>query len=264
MATNKKSLTLSPTKVDTFLGCRRLFKYKFLAPPFTPPQNRYFLIGNVAHKTLENFHRKQSLDSTPRDWRHLMGIVFKQAAVSNKVFDYIESGLINNGDLRNIKQMLINYIDYLIKQKQFPDVVSVEQLSKIQIGKIGVWLKSDRIDAIGKNRYRVIDYKSGNVPSKQDEINSMQLPSYGILVKQKYGKDAKIEGSYLYLKHLCGNDGVRTYDITEEWMQQAEEMYIKVSEEISRGCLFTQNFSYKYCRICDFKRYCRSDENDHL
>ena len=60
MAKDPSKLTLSPTKVDTFYGCRRLFLYNYLRPPFPQKDNKYFAIGNIAHKALELFHSATS------------------------------------------------------------------------------------------------------------------------------------------------------------------------------------------------------------
>ena len=92
------TLTLSPSKVDTFNGCRRLFVYRYLAPPFIPAENRYFLIGNIAHKVLEELHKEQMSD--PKyNHRKEIGRHFKAAVASYKAYDKIKKGVITKEDL---------------------------------------------------------------------------------------------------------------------------------------------------------------------
>jgi len=261
MAHSAASLTLSPTKVDVFFGCRRLFRYRFIAPPFTPPENRYFLIGNVAHRALETLH-KEHLVTPISNWKKAMGQHFRDAAKSHNVDKKIATGVITKSDLFSIKDMMRKYLVHLDGLDAIPKVHKVEALKKINIGGVVVWLKADRIDMIKDHMYRVVDYKSGRPANRKDEQASVQIPSYGILVRQLIDKAAAIEGSYVYLKFLDTKNGVHNYKITDEWMDQATEQYVKVDKALKNGCDFKQNFKYKYCFTCDFKRHCLNDKDN--
>ena len=259
MIKDPTTLTLSPSKVDTFLGCKRLFKYRYINPPFTPAQNRYFLIGNIAHKALETLH-KEHMQNPIKNWNVAMGQHFKNAVKIYRVDRHIFSGILTQDDLFSIKKMLGNYLHYV--KENVPRVRKVEQLKRIDVGGIVVWLKADRIDSIKGGRYRVVDYKSGNVSPKKDERASVQIPSYGLLIKQHIDKDAIVEGAYLYLKFMGANHGIRKYEITEEWIADAVKRYHYVDSELKAGCYFTQNWYYKYCRICDFHEHCVEDQDN--
>ena len=254
-----EQLTLSPTKVDTFQGCRRLFKYKYLKPPFTPEENKYFIIGNIAHRALELFHKKRVPPSNK-----VMGECFKIAALAHRYKQKIKRGKVSYEDMQSIREMLIKYITYLKRLNAQPKIEQVEKLAKINVKGIEVWLKSDRIDKIGRNAYKVVDYKTGRPATKKDELASVQLPSYGLMIKQKVNKNAKIRGEYIYVKHLSPRGGIHAYEITDKMMQNAANKYVKVMEELKSGCKFMQNFQYKYCHFCDFKRYCLEDDDDGL
>jgi RecB family exonuclease len=262
MGKDPTTLTLSPSKVDTFFGCRRLFKYRYISPPFTPEENRFFLIGNIAHKTLENLHKEQ-MDRTKYNWKKEMGRHFKAAITTYKAYDKIKKGVITKEDLYSIKLMMSKYLNYLEKN-DIPNVFQVEKLAKVTIDSVIVWLKADRIDDLGENSYRVIDYKSGSPATKKDELASVQIPSYGIWLRQMIPDADWITGQYLYLKYIDSKKGVHTYDISDEMMDEAEEKYKKVDQKLKNGCDFMQNFKYKYCRWCDFRRYCLEDENNGL
>jgi RecB family exonuclease len=258
---NPAELTLSPTKVDTFYGCRRLFLYTYLMP-FTPKENKYFLIGNIAHNVLENLH-KQQMNDAKINWKSAMGQHFKNALTTYKAGEKIKQGVIVKDDLLSIRRMLKNYLKYL-KRSDAPKVVQVEKLAKIKIDNIIVWLKADRIDDLGENTYKVIDYKSGSPATKKAELASVQIPSYGIWLRQTLADADYIKGEYFYLKYMDSKKGIHSYNITDEMMDKAREKYTEVDQALKNGCKFTQNFGYKYCRVCDFKRVCIKDKNDGI
>jgi len=263
MAKNPATLTLSPTKVDTFYGCKRLFLYKYLAPPFSPPENKYFLIGNLAHWVLENLY-KQHMVSPITDWNKVMGELFKKGVVKYSAFEKIKQGLITKDDLYSIKDMMTRYLKYLKSLDKLPDIHTVEKLAKIDVGGVVVWLKSDRVDDLGDNTFKVVDYKSGKPASLRDELASVQIPSYGIWIRQQYNKSAKIVGEYVYLKHVGAKHGFHAHDITDEMMDKATKKYQFVDKQLKKGCKFIQNFKYKYCFHCDFRKHCVEDDSDDV
>jgi len=262
MGKDPTTLTLSPSKVDTFNNCRRLFYYRYIDPPFTPEENKYFLIGNIAHKVLEELHKEQ-MSSPKIDWKSAMGRYFKSAIKSHNAYASINKGVITKDDLYSIKAMLAKYLNYL-KTHDIPKVFQVEKLAKITFDGVVVWLKADRIDDLGENSYKVIDYKSGKPASKKDELASVQIPSYGIWLRQTLPDADYIKGQYLYLKFVDSKRGIHTYDISDEMMEEAKEKYREVDRELKNNCSFPQNFKYKYCRFCDFRRHCLEDETDGL
>jgi CRISPR/Cas system-associated exonuclease Cas4 (RecB family) len=254
--TDPTKLSLSPTKVDTFFGCRRLFYYRFIEPPFTPPENRYFLIGNIAHKALELYH-KTSARSQSRS-KELAGC-FRRALETYKAKVKIKQGVISKNDIGDIANMLKNYLRY-VHDNGDPKVAAVEKLVKITINGVVIWLKADRIDKLDDNLYKVVDYKTGHPATHTQETDSVQIPSYGLMVRQEINKKAKIVGEYLYLKHMTGGKGIHAHDITEKMMEKTVEKYTKVNKLLKNGCDFPKNLKYRYCRSCDFSNYCRSDK----
>jgi len=260
------TLTLSPTKVDTYFGCRRLFKYRYLVPPFTPSENRYFLIGNIAHKALELYHGGCS-ETKWKKRKLFMGQCFKSAVKKHNAMDRVKDGLIDKSDLFSIKLMIENYLMYLKKldkNGEYPNVFQVEKLAKLEIGGAVVYLKADRVDILGDKKYKVVDYKTGRPASKKDERESVQIPSYGIWLKQQFDESAEVTGEYAYLKHMGHGRGLHSYEITDEAIAQATSKYQFVQKELINGAEFRQNFKYKYCRNCDFSKFCVEDDNDDL
>jgi CRISPR/Cas system-associated exonuclease Cas4 (RecB family) len=262
-----KKLTLSPSKVDTFMGCKRLYKYRYISVPFTPPQNKYFVIGNIAHKALELYHKERFNDKIGRlgGWKRFMGECFKEAMKRENARKYLRDSTISKDDLLSIRDMLKNYVNH-IKKTGAPTVALVEKLAKVNIEGIDVWLKADRVDSLGEKEYKVVDYKSGRPSTKKGERESVQIPSYGLFIKQHVHKNpTNIFGEYCYIKHLDKKNGISAHEVTQEWMDDAASKYKSVYNEITSGkCKFRQNFKYKFCRFCDFKKYCLEDDDDGI
>ncbi len=260
-------LTLSPTKVDTFFGCRRLFKYRYVSPPpVTIVENKYFLIGNVAHWVLEHLYKDYLLLQTQdKSLSAVAGDIFKQSLAKHNAKKALKKGIIEKSDLYAIKDMIKRYLIHIKDYKNIPTVYSTEKLAKISIGGAVVWLKADRVDQLSDNAYKVVDYKSSGRPaSKKDELNSVQIPSYGLWLQSVLGDDISVTGEYIYLRFADRKRGIHTYEITDDMMKEASDKYAFVDQELKNGCSFMQNFKYKYCRSCDFREYCVEDSNDGI
>ena len=253
MIVNGKEFTLSPTKVDTFYNCQRLFYYTYIKPPCPPPTNKYFVIGNIAHRALELFHAKQ-LDGFP--WSKHMSESFRSAANSYKMQINLDSGLISRKDMYDVRDMLKRYIRHL-KISGVPNVYALEKLAKVDINGVPVWLKADRVDMVTPDTFSVVDYKtSGNPPTERDILSSVQVQSYGLWLKQWKGSSIKVQGTYMYLRHLGTKKGTYTCHITDKLMSEAAKKYELVYKRINNSCAYTPNYGYKYCKYCDYRKYC--------
>jgi DNA helicase-2/ATP-dependent DNA helicase PcrA len=257
MASNLDRLTLSPTKVDTFSKCQRKFYYNFINSPFPQMEHDFFIVGNVAHKALELFHQR-FLDNVP--WQTTMSVSFKDAVASQNAFQKIEKGLLTLEHLYSVKQMLKNYLFHL-RSGAVVNVFKLEQLAKITINKVPVGLKADRVDRTSDGGYVVIDYKTSKNPaSKKDELESVQIPSYGIWIRQRLAPDAtKIDGAYYYLRHIKTKRGVHEHKVTEEWMEKAANQYAHVYNLIQNGCKYIKTTERRTCQYCDYRLPCSSD-----
>lgn len=253
------TLKLSASKVDTFLGCRRLFAYRHLRQPFVPPENRYFAIGNLAHTSLEYFHdaklkdfAKGEIVSDPQ----FMKLAFKAAY---KKHEPTLSRVLSREDVVSVKSMLQMYLNKF--KGQYPTTVFIEKYFSIDMKDYVINGRADRVDVDG-NTTIIVDYKSGKPFSKSDAHDSVQLPTYALWVSRLEGMPSDVTGRYLFLKHLDKRNGVMDIEITPDMVDSAVEKYNYVHSELTRGCKFKRNSSYKYCLFCDFRNHCFSDNED--
>jgi CRISPR/Cas system-associated exonuclease Cas4 (RecB family) len=264
---------LSPSKVDCFFGCKRLYLYRYLYK-LPAEEKKHFFIGNVAHAALEFFHKKaqgltlvcdldgipgaasnEVLKETLKDcWKG----VFNKYECDKK----LKSGFISKEDVLSIKEMMKKYLGFL-QGKKFPSVVKLEELHKIPLGNFTIWMKADRIDSCGNNTYKIVDYKTSQKPaSEKDELGSVQIPTYGILVKSLFKNAETILGEYQYLRHL-DSKGVHLYTVTQDLVDNAVAKYREVASELSDSDItFEKNRKYKFCRSCEYSAVCAMDECD--
>lgn len=257
-------MNLSPSKVDCFAGCQRLFYYRYIKKIRTP-ENKYFFIGNLAHKALEIFHKAIAENglSEGMSEKKFLGKCFKEAYAKHNADSKLKSGLVTKQDLYNIKEMMLKYYKHL-QNTGMPVVASVEKMYRFSVGSdITVFMKADRLDNLGDGKYKVVDYKTSSRPApKKDELASAQIPTYGLWVSNTMPDVQEIQGEYQYLRHVDSKAGIRNYEITKAMMEEAKEKYIKTKERLENGCTFDQNFGYKYCgKICDFAKRCLQEDS---
>jgi RecB family exonuclease len=256
MVADISKLTLSPTKVDTFLKCQRKFYYNYLNQPFPQIEHSFFIVGNVAHKALEVFHGK---DFYAKKWHENMANAFKVAVASQNALEKVSRGMLTLENLFEVKTMLKGYISFL-RNGNVVNVYQLEKLVNINIKNVPVWLKADRVDLLPEGGYAVVDYKTSKTPaSKREEQESVQLPSYGMWVRQKINKLANIQGEYYYLRYMNSKKGIHRHQVTDAWMEKAADQYVMVYSHTQNGCAYSKTTNKQTCRWCDYRLPCHSN-----
>lgn len=258
MAEFGRRVNLSPTKVDTFFGCQRLFYYRYINPPYRPPETKPLYLGNVAHAVLQKFH--EDIDTYMGSQGELMGECFRDVFDRYHAKEKLERGFITRQDLHDVRIMLKRYLHKYYKLQKTHNTFMLEKLINFKIGGVPVSLKADRIEKTGDHEFRVIDYKTSQTPpTDAEQLASVQVQSYGIMIRSLYDPKASVFGEYLYLRHLGRKAGVKSYEIDQKMMDAAAKKYQQVYDTISNGCKYFPNRKYKYCGLCDFKRVCVRD-----
>jgi RecB family exonuclease len=256
MAANLKEITLSPTKIDTFYKCQRKYYYSYVNQPYPPAEHNYFIMGNIAHKALDIFHRSHFITGL---WPKGMSVSFREAVAAESAFKKIEQGHLTKEDLFSVKEMLKNYLTFL-RSGTAVNVVQLEKLAFVKISNVPVWLKADRVDRVSDG-YTVIDYKTSKNPAtKKAEIESVQIPTYGIWLKSAFKADnANLYGMYYYLRHIGSKKGVHQHTIDQNWMNDTADKYRCAYQQIINGCKFSKTTDVKSCRWCDFRLACSNN-----
>lgn len=272
--------SLSASKVDCFMGCPRLFLYRYLRKPFDIQENKYFALGNLVHKTLEVFHliaqfgtmvvptttaTGQRAPFDPTQAAELMKYAF-YVAMQQEGSEYkFRLGILSKEDLQSAKNMLKNYLKTV---NWNATTVGVEIKFIIDIEGIEVHGKIDRVELDG-NVLRIIDYKTNKRPYSEKEVEeSVQLSTYSRWVEQSKNKIMEHFGvesiipKYEY--NFLLSQKKREYTVSEASLRADAEKYKKTMSAVRSGKGFHQNFRYKMCGLCDYKGYCLEDKKNDI
>jgi len=249
---------LSPSKIDTFSDCPRLFYYRYIKKPIPEPPKKAFVIGNAVHMTLELFHSGKDLSSKA------MSAAFKTAYNRYKN----EKPVLNRDDWFEIKDMIKKYLKYGPKDGK---VLSIEQFFSINFeGLVTINGKADRLDRDDKNNLYIVDYKtSKSVYTKKEIEKSSQLPIYAYWAKHHFGifedfVPKNIYGVFVFVRHLDTKKGIKKVLITDfdfdKIKERVERMIscMKMGEK-SGSKAFEPNEAFKWCGYCPYRLYCLQD-----
>ena len=256
---------LSPSKVDTYLGCPRQFLYNYIEKPIPFRFNKYFFMGSAIHKIIELFHTKVH-KVRPDQWALLMKACCNKAHKSYPFMKKYATMDLDKRDVTSIQTMAQKYLNY-IRKEGLPNTISAEKMFRVSANGVLVMGKADRVDKLEEGSVKIIDYKSSAKPKpKKEAVKSVQLPTYGWWIRSdtelEPDKTVKIFGEYQYIKHLDKKTGVHTFEITDEQIAEVIEKYTRVNVELQNGATFERNKKYSYCspRTCDYYDYCRKDK----
>lgn len=250
-------IKLSASKVDCYMGCPRLYAFRYIERPFVPPENKYFVIGNVAHKALELFYQKK-YHVVPDKFKDNLSECLKLALQKNDVVSKLKRNEICKKDIESIRLMMKNYLTHVLP-KPTPNVLYIEKAFYINVDDINIAGKADRID-IKDDSYVIVDYKTNSKAFSKKEIEeSVQLPTYKIwLDSLNKDKKMKVFGEYVYLKLTSGKKWTSTFEITDAAVKNAVDKYKWVCQELKNNTNFKRNLSYKYCGpMCDYFGLCQ-------
>jgi putative RecB family exonuclease len=238
-----KDLCLSVSKAKTFEQCPRKYFYHYIEhlPSKKWP---HFALGLYAHKALELFHSRL-LENSEVNLRQLMGTCCRDA------YSYmIESGeTLDQGQVDEVKAMFIIYLRKL--DLNMPSVISTEKSFTISLSDnydlTGVIDRIDQEDEI----IHIRDYKT----SKNERyMDSFQLNTYGLYLKEKYPNTDKFKASYIMLKL---DSKIISYSFTDGDVETCRNHLIRLADKITKEERWLAKPS-KLCDWCDFQSTCQN------
>jgi len=244
-----KDIKLSPTRIKTFLTCRRNYFYKYVdnlkghkIPKDIPLEHE---IGNSVHSALKNLYTKQNFYTDARVLKKDLDFFLDKEAKDNELDKYL---------IALQKKRLEPFVKNEIKR--FDDgwrVLSCEQSYECSFAGTILVGQIDRIDK-RQNEIFVLDYKTGSYPLYNK--NNFQNAT-----------DFQLEFYYLLASSLGDVSGVAYYDlkdskiVPEAFLEEKLEILksnikdMLMLEEINfRKCEDTKN-----CLHCDYKVMCERE-----
>jgi len=260
--------TYSASSYQQLMNC----PYQFFAAQclgLKPPEEIQLALskrdyGERVHLCLQAFH--SDLPSRPGPFpepitrqNRQQAIELMQEIASSVFKDDIEENYIHKGWYHQWLNVIPAYIDWHIENKQHAKVMYTEEKLERPIAE-GLILKGrlDRIDS-QDGSYEVIDYKTGQLPTKKDVLagEQVQLPFYALLTDPKsmpvnsvgylaIGKDTNFKDMFPLAPDELS-------ELANNVLERLKEMV----EEIGQGHELPAWENSKVCQYCDMITLCR-------
>lgn len=264
---NTNKFFLSFSAIETFKTCQRKYYYNYIAK--LPRKDWPWLtFGTFNHLVLEKLHnyilffkkRKKEYNTKDLMKRAFYSAIRKTYRLANNG----KSASLTEQQLNDSKKLLNRYHQKI--EKNEPDVLFTEKYFELDLGD-DIWIRGfmDRVDKIGDNRLKIVDYKTSKeayVVEKND-----QLAIYAIGLRQTLSKkDVEIFKQLDFLKigetEPASKDGLKhdessDKDLLERIKQTGFEIRNKIAtDKLENQWQWTEN---KFCWCCDFKNTCEAN-----
>jgi RecB family exonuclease len=134
-----------------------------------------------------------------------------------------------------------------------PKVLHTEKAFEIKVDDVRVIGRLDRIDDLGDNRVRIVDYKSGAPKDQEKAKKSIQLSIYALAAKTAWGYDAE---KLVFYNLEDQSEAETTRDAAQ--LEAARDKVRDVAAAIAAGD-FHPNPGQQ-CSYCDYRELCPATE----
>ena len=191
----------SPTTLNDYLKCPRLYWYNHHPGLVEEPRSVAMERGGFLHKVLEDFHAKES-EWRPLDSEHQKE--WLEGALQGHLESYLahmEGVLDRKREERQVRSLLANYIRFVTGMQQIRRLgtLATERRFRLQLDGSDIVGKIDRVNDVGDGEVEVVDYKTGaGKPMKYayeayfgPELYDVQLALYYMACKEGFDEEGK-------------------------------------------------------------------------
>ncbi len=248
-------LTLSPSKINIYLNCKKQYYFEYLDPETAKIKKQLkkkraeMEMGSFIHDSLTLFFKNPVEE---RNWPK-MAEILKQVWAGPRGESY---GFKTIEQERGFYNQSLRMLQWFIKNENLkPDIFalpvsppgnSFDDYITIPFGEnLDLGGKIDRIDKLGNGNLEIIDYKTG-----KEKDDNLQLLIYVFLAEKIFEK--KVEKvKYIYLK--SGSIPTITPEIKDK--TEAKEKILDIASQIQTEKEWEPNVS-KLCDYCDYIAFC--------
>lgn len=178
----------SPTSLNDYLKCPRLYWYNHHPGLVAPPRGVELERGSLVHRVLEEFHAREA------EWRHLEPVLQRdwlERILQQHLDAYlarVEAVLDRRAEELRLRRILDNYIRFATSLQPIPRLgtLMVERRFRLELEGAELHGKIDRVNDTGDGTCEVVDYKTGRGKSVQGayeeyfgpELQDVQLATY--------------------------------------------------------------------------------------
>ncbi|MCX6784473.1 MAG: UvrD-helicase domain-containing protein [Candidatus Komeilibacteria bacterium] len=249
----------SYTQIKDFQNCPRTYYYRYIVR-LPLPGAPALSFGNTIHTTLQNFFEEIKKRSSfnqnslfgataPQTVAGASGLVSLDELLAlyakNWQDDWYETKAMKEEYKKKGKAILKDF--YYNEINQQVKVLYLEKMFNIKVGEYSLTGKIDRVDEVGGNQLRVVDYKTGKPKAKLESDDKKQLLIYQLALRDILPASKIAELLYYYLEE--GGSLVPVIG-TDKELDKLREEIIGVIQEI-RDFDFPEFLkNHAKCRYC--------------
>ena len=241
LASVKLPEKFSFTQLKAFETCPK--QYRFAHILMVPTLGRHaFSFGKSIHNTLHEFYSRIQKGKIPTKDELL------KIYETNWIDDWYETKDHEKQRKESGLKALENFYEF--NKKSFQKAPKyLEQPFNIKIGEYTIKGFIDRVDEIGDDQVEIIDYKTGNLPKSDKQMDLEQLLIYALACEEVFKEEPALV-TYYYIE----DNKKFSFQPTEEAKEEIRERVQKTIAEIMRSD-FKATPSWK-CKFCDFYQIC--------
>jgi RecB family exonuclease len=250
MKVSVKDMETSQSRIATYKLCPRKFKYRYIDHLPVIKTWPHLVKGNFAHDVLEVWTKKIIKDPN-------LDIVQAMKESYRALRDSPEyQTLCIDKYLNEIKPWLKKFLEDYRYRRFTP--IAAEQEIKFKYRGIIVTGRIDRIDRVGPNTIKIVDYKTTKDPKY---LTHLQLGMYHVAVKygslSKQFGDCDIETAYVLLRHDMREEPY-TFKVSD--LDACLDEIEDVVSQISADKTWEPRTSHM-CQYCDYFVTCTKEQD---
>lgn len=199
--------SLSPSRASDFTSCPLLYRFRTIDQLPEPPSEAAAR-GTVVHKVLEDLFDLPAPERTPRQAKSMVEQAWEDVRSLDPALATLftsEAEGAEEGWLESCRQVLRRYFD-LEDPRRLEPAEREHYVEALLDSKLLLRGFIDRVDVAADGRIRVVDYKSGRVPSEAYEAKALfQLKFYALVIWRTRG----VVPAMLQLIYLGSGDILR-------------------------------------------------------
>ncbi len=180
---------------------------------------------------------------------------------------------------KRLLRLIINWLEYEKSRKVDFEILSLEKKEEIQLGKLILKIRSDRIDLIKNQGIAVIDYKSSKYSNVgdwfSDRPSGVQIPLYciesdknptGAVIARINFENMKFLGFSKENQIIPDVDTFKGYGEIKNWddlLKFWKKSFLSLADEIMSGIADISPKNENDCNVCELQSLCRFQQSDY-
>jgi len=250
--------SLSPSKVSTFKDCALAFRFSAIdrlpEPPSAPATK-----GSLVHRALELLFCAEADDRTPELARHCLDEAILEFATEPDFTGLDLDDAARAAFFADAAAMVERY--FTLEDPRRVSPIGIELKLEVAVGDLRLRGIIDRLELDADGELVVTDYKTGRVPSENQEMARLGgVHFYAYMCERLFGK----RPAAIQLMYLGPQPQIIVARPSEQSTQGLEKKVRAIWSAVERACE-REDFRPKpsaLCNWCSFHAYCPAQGGD--